>query len=114
MAWMSAKRRIWPSAQGSIKSRRVLGGEASVHSGVNTAGVDMEGLEAVLLNRRGAAIRAAIRKGPILVVALRLGVDAWEPLYAIVGTRRIELPPEFCWSLEAIATLEVAALTRTS
>jgi hypothetical protein len=71
----------------------------------------MEQLEAVVLNSRGAATKAALRKGPVIVVALRLAADAWEPLYAIVGPSHIELPLEFCWSLEAIATLEAAALT---
>jgi hypothetical protein len=72
----------------------------------------MEQLEAVVLNSRGASVRAALRTGPILVVAMRLAADAWEPLYAIVGPWRVGLPPEFCWTLEAIAVLEAAALMR--
>jgi hypothetical protein len=72
----------------------------------------MEQLEAVVLNSRGASIRVALRTGPILVVALRLGAGAWEPLYGLVGPRRVELPSEFCWTLEAIAVLEAAALMR--
>jgi hypothetical protein len=72
----------------------------------------MEQLEAVLLSSRGESIRAALRKGPVLVVALRLGADAWEPLYAILGSWRVELPLEFCWTLEAIAALEAAVLMR--
>ncbi len=72
----------------------------------------MEPLEAVLLSSRGESIRAALRKGPVLVVALRLGAGAWEPLYAILGPWRVELPQEFCWPIEALATLEAATLTR--
>jgi hypothetical protein len=72
----------------------------------------MEQLEAVILNSPGESARAALRTGPILVVAMRLGADAWEPLYAIVGSWRVELSPEFCWTLEAIAVLEAAALMR--
>jgi hypothetical protein len=72
----------------------------------------MEQLEAVVLNSRGASVRAALRTGPILVVALRLGAGAWEPLYGLVGPWRVELPQEFCWTLEALATLEAAALMR--
>ena len=72
----------------------------------------MEQLEAVMLNSRGEATRAALRKGPVLVVAVRLGIGAWEPLYGLVGSWRMELPQEFCWTLEAIAVLETAATTR--
>ncbi len=72
----------------------------------------MEQLEAVVLSSRGELARAALRTGPILVVALRLGVGAWEPLYGIVGPWRVELPREFCWTIEAIGALEAAALTR--
>lgn len=71
----------------------------------------MDQLEAAVLNSRGESIRVALRKGPILVIALRLGADTWEPLYAIIGGRRVELPQEFCWTLEAISVLEAAALT---
>lgn len=72
--------------------------------------VAIAGAYAPLLNSRGESTKAALRKGSILVVALRLGADAWEPLYAIVGPLRVELSPEFCWPLEAIAVLEAAAL----
>lgn len=68
-------------------------------------------LEAVVLNSRGESVRAALRTGPILVIALRLGADAWEPLYGLVGPWRVDLPKEFCWTLEAIAALEAVALT---
>jgi hypothetical protein len=71
----------------------------------------MDQLEAVMLNHRGESARAALRKGSILVVAIRLAADAWEPLYAIVGPWRVELPPEFSWPLEAIAVLDAAALS---
>jgi hypothetical protein len=72
----------------------------------------MEQLEAVVLNSPGESIKAALRTGPILVVAMRLGAGAWEPLYGLVGPCRVELPPEFCWTLEAVAVLEAAALMR--
>ncbi len=72
----------------------------------------MEQLEAVVLNSRGELVRAALRTGPIVVVALRLGVGAWEPLYGIVGPWRVALPQEFCWTFEAVGVLEAAALTR--
>jgi hypothetical protein len=72
----------------------------------------MEQLEAVMLNSPGEAARAALRKGPVLVVAVRLGVGAWEPLYGLIGSRPMELPLEFQWSLEALATLEAAAVMR--
>jgi hypothetical protein len=109
---MSTKRRDARKTRHSTKSRCALFGEDSKRNGANTAGVRVEQLEAVLLSSRGTAIRAALRKGPILVVTLRLAADAWEPLYALVGPWRVELPPEFDWPLEAIATLEAAALTR--
>lgn len=64
-----------------------------------------------MLASQGESMRAALRKGPILVIALRLGADAWEPLYGIIGPWRVELPVEFYWTLEAIAVLEAAALT---
>lgn len=71
----------------------------------------MEPLEAVMLNSRGEAARAALRKGPVLIVAVRLGGGAWEPLYGLVGSWRMDLPLEFEWSLEALTMLE-AAMTR--
>ncbi len=72
----------------------------------------MEQLEAVVLNSHGESARAALRTGPILVVALRLGAGVWEPLYCLVGPWRVELPQEFCWTIEAIAALEAATLMR--
>lgn len=63
-------------------------------------------LETVLLNNRGESIRAALRKGPVVVIALRLGPGAWEPLYAIHGKRRTVLPQGFDWTTEAIGALE--------
>lgn len=69
----------------------------------------MEQLEVVLLTSRGEAIRAALRRGPVVVVALRLGPGAWEPLYAICGQKRVGLPRRFCWTIEAIGALEAAA-----
>ncbi len=72
----------------------------------------MKQLEAVLLTSRGESIRVALRKGPVVVIALRLGPGAWEPLYAIYGGRRTVLPQGFTWTLEAIGALEAAALTR--
>ena len=72
----------------------------------------MEELEAVMLNSPGEATRAALRKGPVLVVAVRLGVGAWEPLYGLIGSWRMELPEEFEWSFEALVKLEAAAMMR--
>jgi hypothetical protein len=71
----------------------------------------MERLEAVLLSSRGESTRAVLRTGPILVVASRLGAGEWEPLYGLVGRWRVELPQEFCWTFEALVTLEAAVLT---
>jgi hypothetical protein len=71
----------------------------------------MDQLKAVVLNSRGESTKAVLRNGPILVVALRLDVGTWEPLYAILGPWRVELPPGFRWSIEAICALEEAAVT---
>jgi hypothetical protein len=49
---------------------------------------DAAALEAVALRCRGALVRAVPRTGPTLVVALRLGASAWEPLYGLVGPWR--------------------------
>ena len=72
----------------------------------------MQPLEATLISNPGEPMRAALRKGPAVVIALRLGPGAWEPLYAIFGCCRVALPQDFCWSIEAVGALEVAALTR--
>lgn len=69
----------------------------------------MERLEAVPINNPGEPIRAALRKGTLVVIALRLGPGEWKPLYAINGLQRVSLPPRFCWTLEAIDVLEGAA-----
>jgi hypothetical protein len=69
----------------------------------------MEQLEVVLLNSHGASIRAALRKGLVVVITLRLSPGEWEPLYAIFHCWRVELPRDFCWSIEAIGALEAAA-----
>lgn len=71
----------------------------------------MERLEATPISNPGEPIRAALRKGPVVVIALRLGPGAWEPLYATYGCRRVALSQHFCWSLEAIEVLEAAAFT---
>jgi hypothetical protein len=72
----------------------------------------MERLEATPISNPGEPIRAALRKGPMVVIALRLGVGIWEPLYAIVGGCRVALPQDFCWSIEAVGVLEMATLTQ--
>lgn len=72
----------------------------------------MEGVEAVPISNPGEPIRAALRKGPVVVIALRLGPGEWEPLYAINGLQRVALPRRFCWTLEAIGALEAAAFSR--
>lgn len=69
-------------------------------------------LEATTISNPGEPIKAALRKGPVVVIALRLGPGIWEPLYAIYGKKRTDLPEDFNWSLEAIGALEVAAFTR--
>jgi hypothetical protein len=67
-----------------------------------------EPLEATPISNPGEPIRAALRKGTVVIVALRLGMGRWEPLYAIHGRDRVALPCDFCWTLEAIGTLEMA------
>jgi hypothetical protein len=69
----------------------------------------MEMLEATTISNPGAPVKAALRNGPILVIALRLGPGEWEPLYAICAGMRIALPQNFHWTIEAIGALEVAA-----
>ena len=70
----------------------------------------MEPLEAVVLHNPREPIKAALRKGPIVVIALRLGPGTWKPLYALNGRRRVALPRNF-WTLEAIGILEAAVFT---
>jgi hypothetical protein len=65
-------------------------------------------MEAMPISNPGEPIKAALRKGPVVVIALRLGPGEWEPLYAIYGRRRVALPRRFCWSIEDIGTLETA------
>lgn len=72
----------------------------------------MERLEATTISNPGEPIKAALRMGAVVVIALRLGAGVWEPLYAIYGTRRTALPQGFDWTLEAIGALEATALTR--
>lgn len=93
-------------------TRRVRARLDDLGAWLTTATKRMEQLEAVLLNSRGESIRAALRKGPVVVIALRLGPGVWEPLYAICGCCRVALPGDFCWSIKAIDALEVAVLTR--
>jgi hypothetical protein len=67
----------------------------------------MEQLEALKISEPGEPIKAALRKGPVVVFVLRLGPRQWEPLYAICGRDRVSLPRSF-WTLEAIGALEMA------
>jgi hypothetical protein len=68
----------------------------------------MERMEATPIYNPGEPIKAALRKGPVVLIALRLGPGEWEPLYAIHGCKRVALPRRFCWTIEAIGTLELA------
>ncbi len=68
-------------------------------------------MEATTISNPGDPIKAALRKGPVVVIALRLGPGVWEPLYAMYGKRRTALPQDFKWTIEAIGVLEVAAFT---
>lgn len=73
---------------------------------------DLEGMErlhATSISNPGEPIRAALRDGAVVFVALRLGLGEWEPQYMLCDRRRVPLPPGFCWTLEAIGTLEAAA-----
>lgn len=72
----------------------------------------MEQLEAIPISGPGEPLRAALRKGPVVVIALRLGLGEWEPLYAILGRCRVGLPRDYCWSIEAIEALEMVTLTQ--
>jgi hypothetical protein len=69
----------------------------------------MERLEATRINNPGEPIRAALRYGVVVVIALRRGPCEWEPLYAIFGCRCVPLPRNYNWTLEAIGALEAAA-----
>lgn len=71
----------------------------------------MERLEVTLLDRHGETVKAALRSGATVIVALRLGAAQWEPLYAMCGVRRVGLPAGFALSLEAVASLEAAMFT---
>jgi hypothetical protein len=76
-------------------------------------GPHKERAEAVLLSEPGQPTKAAVRLGGVLViVALRLGPGAWEPLYAMSGLQCVSLPLRFSWTLEAIGALEAAAIAR--
>jgi hypothetical protein len=68
-------------------------------------------LEARSIGAPGEPIKAALRSGAVVIVTLRLGVGEWEPLYAICGVRRVSLPRQFCWTIEAIGALEMTFLT---
>jgi hypothetical protein len=70
----------------------------------------MEQLEAKSISNPGEPIKAALRKGPVVVIALRLGPGEWEPLYAIYGRNRVALPRRFCWTIEALGVLEMTVL----
>lgn len=68
----------------------------------------MEPLEATTISNPGEPIKAALRKGAVVVIALRLGPGEWEPLYAIHDCKRVALPRRFCWTFYDIGTLEMA------
>lgn len=72
----------------------------------------MDRLEATPIGNPGEPVKAALRYGAVVVVALRLGPGEWEPLYAIYGLTRAALPRDFCWTPEAIGALEVSVFTR--
>jgi hypothetical protein len=69
-------------------------------------------LEATTISNPDEPIKAAIRQGGVVVVALRLGPGDWEPLYAVCGSFRAALPHDFNWTLEAIGALEATAFAR--
>lgn len=68
----------------------------------------MERLEATPISNPGEPIKAALRNGHVVVIALRLGPGQWEPLYAIDGRRRVALSRRFRWNIEDVGTLERA------
>jgi hypothetical protein len=68
----------------------------------------MQRLEATAISNPGEPIKAALRIGDVVVIALRLGPGHWEPLYAIYGGRRAALSRCFRWSIEDVGTLELA------
>jgi hypothetical protein len=76
-------------------------GDASPH-------LPMEPLEATPISNPGEPIKVALRKGAVLIIALRLDIGRWEPLYAILGRRRVGLPLDFCWTIEAVGVMELA------
>jgi hypothetical protein len=65
-------------------------------------------MEATPISNPGEPVKAALRKGAVVVIALRLGPGEWEPLYAIYGRKRVALPRCFYWTIEAICALEMA------
>ena len=69
-------------------------------------------LEATTISNPDEPIKAAIRQGGVVVVALRLGPGDWEPLYAIYGKGARSWPQGFNWTLEAIGVLEAAIFTQ--
>jgi hypothetical protein len=80
----------------------------SVRSETNGSETGVDRLEATTISNPGEPIKAALRMGAVIVIALRLGPGIWEPLYAIYGKRRTALPRSFNWTLEAIGALEAA------
>jgi hypothetical protein len=52
----------------------------------------MEQMEVTTISNPGEPIKAALRSGTFVVIALRLGPGVWEPLYAINGKRPAALP----------------------
>jgi hypothetical protein len=90
-------------------AHRARGERSTRHSPEGTgARRRMEQMEATVLDRPGETVKAALRSGVVVIVALRLGAAQWEPLYAMCGCRRVALSWSFCFSLEAIAALEAA------
>ncbi len=77
-------------------------------------GPHIERAEAILLSGSEQPTRAAVRLGGgvLVIVAVRLGPGAWEPLYAMSGLQSVSLPPRFSWSIEAIGALETAVFAR--
>jgi hypothetical protein len=85
---------------------RVLHGRSDERANVS----EREPLEAAVLSSPGEPIKAALRNAHIVIFALRLGIGRWEPLYGISNGYRVELPPDFDWSFEALGTLEAAVM----
>ncbi len=66
----------------------------------------------MLLETSGERAKGALRLGAVVIVALRLGAASWEPLYAMSGLRRVELPPDYYLPIRAVAALEAALFTQ--